>query len=140
MKPYHVIILLSSLYMVSHPLMAEQLSPFKSDGCSLFPDGSPNHPQLWFDCCFEHDIAYWQGGNRQQKQQADQALQQCIINKTANRLLAKLMYLGVKIGGSPHLPTSFRWGYGWSYGRDFNSLSLDEIKQVLKAMESNLTH
>ncbi|MGE6570002.1 hypothetical protein ACQKE9_15860 [Shewanella vesiculosa] len=34
------------------------------------------------------------------------------------------------LGCTPYLPTPFRWGYGWSYPRDYGSLTVDELKQV----------
>jgi len=27
------------------------------------------------------------------------------------------MFVGVRVGGTPYLPISFRWGYGWPYLR-----------------------
>jgi len=94
-------------------VFAGQLDDFSSDGCSLFPDGTLANKNLWCDCCFEHDIAYWQGGNREQKKQADKILRICIQQKTGNSLLASSMYYAVTIGGFPIFPTWYRWGYGW---------------------------
>ena len=36
------------------------------------------------------------------------------------------MYLGVRAGGSPYWPASYRWGYGWPYGRGYRPLTEDE--------------
>jgi hypothetical protein len=110
--------------------LAGQLENFSSDGCSLFPDGTLGEQTLWCDCCFTHDIAYWQGGNRQQKKQADEALRECILQKTSSRLLANTMYYGVTLGGSPVFPNWYRWGYGWRYGRGFQSLNQFEKQSV----------
>jgi hypothetical protein len=55
---------------------AAVLHDFKSDGCSLFPDGDLEHRDLWCDCCFAHDITYWRGGTQQERKQADEAQQQ----------------------------------------------------------------
>ena len=48
-----------------------QLSDFKSDGCSLFVDGTFKDRDLWKGCCVEHDVAYWQGGTKKERKQAD---------------------------------------------------------------------
>lgn len=109
---------------------AGQLNDFRSDGCSLFPDGTPFRQDLWCDCCMAHDLAYWQGGTRQQKRQADQALRRCVAEKTGSTVLADAMYFGVRLGGSPVFPTWYRWGYGWRYGRGFRSLNGYEQKQI----------
>ena len=78
---------------------------FKSDGCSLFPDGN------YHDCCFEHDKAYYFGGTKVERKAADRQLCDCVRAK-GHRFLAPMMYLGVRIGGVAWLPTPFRWGFG----------------------------
>jgi hypothetical protein len=40
------------------------------------------------------------------------------------------MLAGVRVGGSPLFPTSYRWGYGWSYQRGYQPLSEREKRQV----------
>lgn len=112
------------------------LDDFSSDGCSQFPDGTFSQEDLWCDCCITHDIAYWQGGSRQQKNRADHELRACVVNKTGNLWLADLMYYGVTFGGLPQFPTWYRWGYGWHYGRGFQLLNAQEQQEVSK----KLTH
>lgn len=109
---------------------AENIKPFKSDGCSLFPDGHLLARDAWCNCCVEHDIAYWQGGTEAQKEQADIALRDCVLQTTGNELLAEGMYRGVKYGGHPVFPNWYRWGYGWPYGRGFKALDTNEQHQV----------
>jgi len=108
---------------------ATQLKAFTTDGCSLFPDGNLKNKDAWCDCCIAHDLAYWQGGTKAQKKQADQALKHCVLEKTGNKLLADAMYQGVKLGGHPIFPNWYRWGYGWPYGRQFQALN--DIEQLL---------
>ena len=120
-----------TLFIVLTPsVIAEELSDFSSDGCSQFPDGTFAQKNLWCDCCIAHDIAYWQGGSKIKKAQADKGLRTCVFSKTNNQLLADTMYFGVTIGGSPIYPVWYRWGYGWSYGRGFQVLNQLEKKQV----------
>lgn len=33
------------------------------------------------------------------------------------------MFTGVRAGGGPYFYTSYRWGYGWKYGRNYKPLS-----------------
>ena len=81
---------------------------FKSDKCSLFPDGD------YCDCCVEHDKAYFFGGSFKERRHADIKLYKCVRAKKGfhHKIIAPLMYVGVRIGGVSWLPTSFRWGFG----------------------------
>ena len=90
------------------------LRVFQSDGCSSFPDGTLNKKTLWRDCCVNHDLAYWLGGSYRARMQADSELQQC-VKALGQPTLATVMLAGVRAGGSPFWPTSYRWGYGWPY-------------------------
>ncbi|MCK4840575.1 MAG: hypothetical protein KAT04_01685 [Methylococcales bacterium] len=124
------IISFSLLVILSNNVYADQLANFSSDGCSQFPDGTLTQTDLWCECCISHDLAYWQGGSQKQKQQADKTLRDCVLQKTNNKLFANIMYYGVTVGGLPVFPTWYRWGYGWRYGRGFQSLNLYEQQLV----------
>ena len=102
---------------------SEQLKAFSSDGCSLFPDADLIASHDWCDCCLRHDVAYWKGGTREQRLEADLALRECVLEKTQNETLAGLMYEGVRFGGSPYFYNWYRWGYGWSYQRKYQPLT-----------------
>jgi len=84
----------------------------------------------WCECCFEHDIAYWKGGTRVQRDSADLAFKECIIQKTGNKKLAELMYKGVRLGGSAYFPTWYRWGYGWNFSRGYQPLTQAEEQKA----------
>ena len=120
-----------TLLFITSPAMAEALQPFTSDGCSAFPDGTFEQKQLWLSCCTAHDYAYWQGGTYEQREQADLALQHCVA-QVGEEEIALLMLAGVRVGGSPYLPTPFRWGYGWPFPRPYGELSDEELEQVKK--------
>ncbi len=122
-----IIYLLLSLASVS--VNAETIAPFSSDGCSIFPDGTFEQKELWLFCCTAHDYAYWQGGTYEERLIADEQLQQCVA-KVGEPQIANLMLTGVRVGGSPYLPTSFRWGYGWSYPRFYKPLTAEEKRQI----------
>ncbi len=109
---------------------SNKIKDFESDGCSLFPDRSLIFQKDWCACCFEHDIAYWQGGTEVERLKADEALQDCIFQKTGDDKLAKAMYAGVRFGGSPYFFNWYRWGYGWDYDRKYVGLSDEDKRQV----------
>ncbi|BFM13951.1 hypothetical protein R50073_01340 [Maricurvus nonylphenolicus] len=120
--------LTSSLLLAVHAF-ASELKPFTSDGCSAFPDGTFAQNELWLACCTAHDYAYWQGGTYEERKEADIALQQCVA-QVGEEEIALLMLAGVRVGGTPFLPTTFRWGYGWPYPRLYGQLTAHEREQV----------
>jgi|TARA_B110000881_G_C18539657_1_gene497797 hypothetical protein len=117
------------IFLISVVVSAENIKAFTSDGCSLFPDGTFQQNQLWLSCCTAHDYAYWQGGTHEKRFIADEQLHQC-ITAVGEPEIATLMLAGVRVGGSPYLPTPFRWGYGWSYLRGYKTLTKAEKEQV----------
>jgi hypothetical protein len=117
-----------------------ELAPFTSDGCSSFPNGTPQNQNLWLNCCIRHDFAYWKGGTEQQRLEADLALEQCVA-KAGEPTIASLMLQGVRAGGTPSLPTPYRWGYGWPFGRGYQALTTEELTQVkmqLQALQATI--
>lgn len=114
---------------------SKEIKPFESDGCSLFPDGTVKDQNLWCHCCYNHDIAYWRGGTREERKIADQTLRNCVEEKTGNKALADLMYTGVRAGGSSIFPAWYRWGYGWPYGRGNKAITVEEEQSVQKRLK-----
>lgn len=110
-------------------LWADTITPFSTDGCSVFPDGTISHQQLWLSCCIAHDFAYWKGGTYEERQLADEKLRQCVA-AVGEPQIAAIMLAGVRVGGTPFLPTQFRWGYGWPFPRGYRALSEEERQQV----------
>lgn len=111
-----VILLLIGMYSIS--IFAQKspqkyrietnLATFKTDGCSMFPDGS------YRMCCESHDRAYFSGGSWTARWQADKKLFKCVAATKGfqHKFIAPVMWLGVRVGGLHFLPTSFRWGFG----------------------------
>lgn len=81
---------------------------FESDGCTFFPDGN------YRDCCVEHDKDYYKGGSCKERRRSDNRLYRCVKNKKGwkNKVIAPMMWLGVRALGVSFLPTPFRWGFG----------------------------
>ena len=80
-----------------------------TDGCSRFPDTEWNT-----HCCVEHDIAYWCGGTADDRAEADAAFGECVA-EGAGSVMGWIMESGVRVGGAPIFPSSYRWGYGHPY-------------------------
>lgn len=94
--------------VIQAPILKEAPADFVGDGCSLFPDGD------YGDCCLAHDREYYRGGTRAERRAADGRLFQCVRAKGGlkHRFISDIMWMGVRIGGTPLLPTPFRWGFG----------------------------
>lgn len=119
------------LSLLPTPLLATELKPFTSDGCSAFPDGTLEHKNLWLKCCTAHDYTYWKGGTYAERKIADKELSTCVTS-IGKPNIAKLMLAGVRVGGTPYLPTEFRWGYGWPYLRGYKTITPEELLQIKK--------
>lgn len=129
MKFYIILLILCGLSSFNITANELNLKPFTSDGCSSFPDGTIEHNELWLHCCRAHDVDYWQGGTKAQRLASDQRLRAC-VTKVGQPTIAALMLVGVRVGGTPYLPTSYRWGYGWPYPRFYDALSTLELKLI----------
>lgn len=81
---------------------------FESDGCTWFPDGN------YRDCCVAHDKDYFKGGSCRERRESDNRLYRCVKSKKGwrNKVLAPIMWVGVRVLGTSFLPTRFRWGFG----------------------------
>jgi hypothetical protein len=86
--------------------------PFTTDGCTLAPDGA------WQSCCVDHDMVYWCGGSAADRSVADGEFRRCVAEK-GGPTRARIMYWGVRLGGTPWLPAYWRWGYGWPWPRGY---------------------
>ena len=115
--------------LVSGPIWADQIKPFTTDGCSVFPDGDMNNNSKWMACCIKHDFAYWKGGTEKEREEADFQLKEC-VKSLGESDIASVMHFGVRVGGEPFFPTSYRWGYGWPYARGYKAISRQESKQI----------
>jgi hypothetical protein len=119
--PRIIVILMVSLYSLvsacansSKQPADSTLKPFTTDGCSMWVDGTLEHPNLWRHCCVAHDKAYWLGGTAEQRKQADEELEMC-VKQEQGAVMADYMYNMVRWGGHPDWLTPYRWGYGWTY-------------------------
>lgn len=101
------------------------LKPFETDGCSggmsaLWRWLTGVNPP-WEGHCIEHDKAYWQGGTKGARRNADLMLM-ARVTLQGYPFWAFVMYVGVRFGGHPLLPTSWRWGYGYDWPRPYTKV------------------
>jgi hypothetical protein len=91
----------------------DEMRPFTTDGCSSFPDRS-------------------QVDNAEARLRADKELGACVLRVSGNKGLSELMFAGVRAGGGPYFYTSYRWGYGWAFGKGYAELTPEETAQADK--------
>ena len=86
-------------------LREQKYIPFKSDGCSKWPDSLGG-----FNNCFPHDIRYYLGGTPVDKMKADCLLWESVYYSKGEKM-AEIMFAGVRAAGN--FPgTGFQFGYG----------------------------
>lgn len=125
--------LLFPLIFALSSAQATELKPFISDGCTLFPEGTRREPQLWEICCYEHDLRFWAGGTKQNRNHADARLRACVKEMGAE-LTADLMFIGVRLGRlSPIKFPTKTWGNAWP-NHGYRKLTPEDFDRVLEAL------
>lgn len=115
-KPVHCFFCVILLFTFSTVLHAQQLAPvapvkkipveqilppdFITDGCTVwFNTGA------FKNCCVQHDLDYYNRQGWQARLQADNRLFMCVANSGFGyKLTAPIMWVGVRIFGSPWFP------------------------------------
>jgi len=127
-KFFTSLFLILSLFSCS---ASKQIKPFTTDACSCYPEGPKSDPKAWEHCCISHDSLYWKGGSRRERKTADSLLCDCVL-KSGYPKRAKEIYRGTRFGGGAWLPTPWRWGYGWSYGRGYKKVEATKTINAVK--------
>ena len=124
MKTFFFFLLISSF------AWADDVRPFKTDFCTNFAEGTRDEPALWKHCCLVHDMFFWAGGSKADRDIADLDLRSC-ITKTGATQIANLMYLGVRAGSlSPIKYPDKQWNNGWKERPTFQALTSKDIDKV----------
>jgi len=106
-----------------------KIGPFiaeNSDGCTVLSwvYNTLTRKKLPFrECCVSHDEDYWYGGTRKQRSESDKRLRKCVYTYNNGTFLSKLFYtvlswamwVAVRIGGSPKIPSPWRWEFSSNY-------------------------
>lgn len=121
-----VVLIFTSFQAFSH----ESLDAFETDYCTNYPEGTRAEPELWKHCCLIHDMYFWVGGSKDDRDVADLDLKSC-IEATGAHKIAKLMYYAVRAGS--HSPVKYpkrKWNNGWNDGRKDRALSAQDIEII----------
>ena len=137
MRKNHVAFIVLGLCLLTMTgcALPPKLNPFTNAGCEFFPSASFAETTNASRCCLEHDMAYWHGGTEDERWAADQAFKECLISATGSESLAEMMYDAVRLGGTPHFPSWYRWGYGWRSSRAYGPLSEEDKELVQMRMD-----
>jgi hypothetical protein len=134
--------ILIALLILSLPLVSkavEEFNPFLTDFCTAYPEGTSSQPNKWKHCCIEHDLYFWAGGNKEDRNEADNGLKNC-VEKTGAKLQARLIYFGVSLGGrSPIKFKTKQWGNAWSQRKRYLSLDEIETSSIIHFLDLNNT-
>ena len=88
--------------------------PFHFDGCTLFPDSLPGAD--YEEACLDHDIAYWYGGAKEERLEADTVFWQDVVRSgPVGYVLQFPMYWAVRSFGDSLVAEYFdaQWGFGY---------------------------
>ncbi len=107
----------------------ELVRPFATDGCTFFVNGTLDQPELWKDCCLEHDLHLWAGGSTESRNRTDLRLRDCVTEK-GQPDIAALMYAGVAMGrhSGVKIPGK-QWGNAWAVPA-YHKLTLEQVKLI----------
>ncbi len=117
----------------------DTLREFATDACTFFIEGTLSQPNLWGSCCFEHDLRYWFGGTKKQRNHADYHLYKC-VREQANEKWARFIYWGVRAGSYSPVKSKYAWGWGFRDYKQkanlYDPLTHSRRKIVIDAIEN----
>lgn len=123
-------IILSLFVSIITPVVAGTLHEFETDYCTNYVEGTIKNPDQWKHCCLTHDMFFWAGGERSDRDKADLELKSC-IEETGAPVQANLMYYAVRAGSySPIKYPKRQWNNGWNDGRKERKLSFEDIELI----------
>jgi hypothetical protein len=117
------------LFTFSFKVQAYALMDFQTDYCTMYKEGPTNAPEIWKDCCLEHDMYYWAGGTTKDRNNADLRLKEC-VEDLGYPVEAKIIFAGVKLGHLSPIKSKYPWNNGWFAKHQYLSLTPSERQQV----------
>jgi hypothetical protein len=119
---------------------ADDLTHFKTDYCTNYPEGTPSKPTLWKNCCLMHDLFFWAGGTKAERNETDHGLFNCVLN-TGSPVNARIIYYGVRFGSmSPIKYPDKKWNNGWRSRPDFQALTMKDVEKIEAEIQAGYSY
>jgi hypothetical protein len=130
---FKAIFILLTLFMNAQAIAAKDtLVPFQTDYCTGIPEGVPYNRTAWKNCCLMHDMFFWAGGEKSDRDEADLGLKRCVEDKGYPKI-AWVIYQAVRLGSySPIKFEDKKWNFGWPGRPEHQKLSSEDIDQIEK--------
>ncbi|MFL5786230.1 MAG: hypothetical protein ACJ76H_16545 [Bacteriovoracaceae bacterium] len=130
---FKAIFILLTLFMYAQASIAnDRLVAFQTDYCTGIPEGTPTNPTAWKNCCLMHDMLFWSGGDKNDRDEADLGLRKCVADKGYPNL-SWIIYEAVRLGSySPIKFENKKWNFGWPDRPEHQKLTSQDIDQVEK--------
>jgi len=112
------------------PTSIDKSRMFQTTGCSNEIDGLDM--DLVTNCCVDHQLKYWSGGEKELRNQADDALYSCVFEQTQDIEIADEIRDNSSI--SPYSTSAQRWGFAWSWGHFYKKLSTNERTELTEQL------
>lgn len=114
----------------------DDLVPFETDFCTGVPEGTRRDPTAWRDCCLVHDMYFWAGGDKTDRDRSDLLLKECVEGKGYPKI-ARVIYYGVRLGSySPIKFENKKWNFGWPSRPEHQKLSSEDIDKIEAELSS----
>jgi hypothetical protein len=124
------IILFTLLTSTTTIAASNRLASFQTDFCTGVPEGTPQNPTAWKNCCLKHDMFFWAGGDKSDRDQSDLDLKKCVEDKGYPKI-AWVIYQGVRLGSySPIKFENKKWNFGWPERPEHQKLTSADIDQI----------
>ncbi len=130
---FKAIFILLTLFMNAQAIASnDTLVPFQTDYCTGIPEGVPQNRTAWKNCCLMHDMLFWSGGDKADRDEADLGLKECVEDKGYPKI-AWVIYHAVRLGSySPIKFENKQWNFGWPARPIHQKLTSQDIDQIEK--------
>ena len=134
---FKAFLVLLTLFMNAKAIGAnDNLVAFQTDYCTGIPEGVPSNRTAWKNCCLMHDMYFWAGGDKEDRDESDLHLRRCVEDKGYPKL-AWVIYQAVRLGSySPIKFENKKWNFGWPERPVHQKLTGEDIDRIEKEIFS----